>query len=221
MDMNGRLLHQLTWNGYYTVWSHYGEYILFERRLGYFSEIWDVYSVNIDGTDERLVYQVGDRTIFMISDVSASGEHILGYESIVYINDEGKLSDTDLEIVKIHLETGKKMYLTDNELNDGCPRYNSDETMIAYFCIDIPGEVTVNNIENVYVMSSDGSNKRRVTNETMPNEMGPFLAWSPDGKKIAYIKNNDIFIVDIISGNVYNLTNTAKDSIRNKVMDWK
>ena len=230
MDMNGRLLHKLTWNGNYPVWTHDGTRILFERRRGYFSLIWDVYSVNIDGTDERLVYQVGDSTIFYLSDVSASGEYILGYESIVYYTKEGKQSSTDLEIVKIHLDTGEKEYLTDNELSDGCPRYNGDETMIAYLCRDIPGETMNKNIRNVYVMSPDGSNKRRVTNETKPNSILPFMAWSPDGKKITFQKmdktseydqDSDIFIVDIDTGELFQLTDTAKDGVTNLVMDWK
>jgi len=226
MDIQGKLLHKLYWSGTNQVWSHDGEYILFQGiPCGY-----NVFSVNIDGTDEKLVYQVGDSTIFMLSDVSASGEYILGYESIVYRNEEGKLSDTDLEILKINLETGEKVYLTDNELSDACPHYNCDETKIAYFCRDIPGEVTINNVTNVYVMDSDGSNKRRLTNETKPNRIWPFMAWSPDGKKIAYQKFNqrtaserqiDIFIVDIDTGELFQLTDTAKDTVRNLVMDWK
>jgi len=229
MDINGKLHNRLTWNGIRPLWFHNGDRILYqEMSHGITGRL---YSINIDGTDERLIYQVGDSTSFYLDDVSASEEYILGFESFYFRLENGKLSGTDNEIVKIHLETGKKMYLTDNELNDYAPKFNIDETMIAYFCIDVPGEVTVNNIENVYVMSSDGSNKRRVTNETMPNEMGPFLAWSPDSKKIAYCKldyrlfvapdGSDIFIIDILSGNVVNLTNTSKDGIYNKVMDWK
>jgi len=217
MNIYGRILYQLTPEGSEPVWSHDGEYILFQGGYKY------VLSVNIDGTGKRLIYEVDDidSTDFHLSDVSASGEYILGTEMLYYTNEEGKRSNTKSEIVKIHLENGEKVYLTDNELSDYCPRYNGDETMIAYFCVDITGEVTSNNVTNVYVMSSDGSNKRRVTNETIPNEIWPFMAWSPDGEKIAYSKDNDIFIVDIQFGIVYNLTNTAKDGIRNIVMDWK
>ena len=219
MDMNGQLHNCLTWSGTNPLWFHNEDRILYQETI--FGSTGRVYSINIDGTDEKLIYQADGSTSLDIYDISASGGYLLGKEKFYYTNDEGKLSNTDGEIVKINLETGEKVYLTDNELNDGCPRYNKDETMIAYLSIDMPEEVKIKNITNVYVMSSDGSNKRRVTNETIPNEIWPFMAWSPDGKKIAYGKYNNIFIVDIISGNVYNLTNTAKDSIRNIVMDWK
>ncbi len=215
MNMYGRILHQLTPQGSDPVWSHDGEYILFQGGYKF------VASVNIDGTGTKAIYEAEDSTSFHLSDISASGEYILGTEDLYYTNEEGKLANTDNEIVKIHLETGEKMYLTDNELSDYCPRYNSDETKIAYFSIDIPAEVTVNEVTNVYVMSIYGSNKRKVTNETLPNSIYPFIAWSPDGNKIAYSKDNDIFIVDIQFGIVYNLTNTAKDGITNMIMDWK
>ena len=215
MNIHGRMLHQFTPSGSNQVWSHDGEYILFQGGTKY------VLSVNIDGTGKRIIYEVDDidSTDFHLHDVSASGEYILGTETLYYTNEEGKLSNTDGEILKIHLETGEKVYLTDNELIDYASRYNSDETMIAYISVNMPEEAKIKNISNVYVMSSDGSNKRRVTNYTRRNEIYPSIAWSPDGKKIAYSKYNNIFIVDIISGNVFNLTNT--DSIRNDVMDWK
>jgi Tol biopolymer transport system component len=230
MDMNGQLLNCLTRNGFNPLWSHNGDRIIYQDYCQGIGK--RLYSINIDGTDEEIIYQVGDSTHFYLSDISASGEYILGYESILYKNDEGGISYTDFEIVKVNLHTGEKVYLTDNDLSDGPARFNYNETKIAYICRDVKGHGSENDIYNIYIMNSDGSNKIRVTNETMPNSfVGPFIAWSPDGSKIVYQKLTqrisyfgditDIFVVDILTGNSTKLTNALKDSTYNHILDWK
>ena len=222
MDNSGRLLRQLTWAASSYFWTPDGERIIFDRRRGYFSEIYDVYSVNIDGTDEKMIYRSEDSIHFHVSDISPSGKYILVRETLLYHSPDGKLLNTDFEIVKIDLETREKIYLTDNDLNDGPPRYNNDGTKILY-------SVTIDDVKNFYIMSNDGSDKKKITNSTSPNEFGGFYAWSPDNKKIAYSKRErksfapditDIYVFDIESGTTYQLTFTA-DRLSIGIYDWK
>ena len=62
MDIYGRLLHKLYWSGTHQVWSHDGEYIIFQGiPCGY-----NVLSVNIDGMGKRIIYESEDSTTLYI-----------------------------------------------------------------------------------------------------------------------------------------------------------
>ena len=77
-------------------------------------------------------------------------------------------------------------------------------------------------------MTSNGDSIRQLT--FGPEDAYLFLAWSPDGKRLAcsrsdqsegYNPYDDIFFIDIQSGVIDKLTITAQDSITSYVMDWK
>jgi Tol biopolymer transport system component len=67
-------------------------------------------------------------------------------------------------------------------------------------------------------MDADGKNQRRLTNN--PAEDG-YLAWSPDGQRIAFASdrdgNGEIYVMDSDGKNQRNLTNNPADDM---FPDW-
>ena len=230
IDNNGKFIRKLTRNGFKPVWSNDGKKIFFMRRRGFFSLISDVYSVNSDGTGEELVYMAGDSISFHLTDVSDTGKYLLGYESFFYFLENGVFAQSDFEIVRINLLSGEKAFFTDNELADTAPRLSNDGIKIAYYHREFEGNLSFERITNIYVMNSEGNNPQQITYQASFNVSLPYITWSPHADFLGYHKSDqknhynefsDIFIVEISSGMVNQLTNTAKNNIINTIMDWK
>ncbi|MEW5870758.1 MAG: DPP IV N-terminal domain-containing protein [Chloroflexota bacterium] len=58
---------------------------------------------------------------------------------------------------------------------------------------------------DIYTMNVDGSNLVNLTAGRQDEEFDP--AWSPDGKRLAFISGGDIFIIDVGDGSLIQLTN--------------
>ncbi len=87
---------------------------------------------------------------------------------------------------------------------DGCynfnPKLSPDGTKIAFevsYAADSSGHVYC--IPGIYVMDTDGNNKRKITD-------GDFPAWSPNGREIAYVRQRRIQIINIDGTNERSIT---------------
>ena len=69
--------------------------------------------------------------------------------------------------------------------------------------------------EEIYVMNSDGTNPTRLTNNTSIHE---FPSWSPDGTKIAFTRNIDIYVMNAHDGS--NQTNISNNAAFDSLPSW-
>ncbi len=122
------------------------------------------------------------------------------------------------EIYVMDADGGNQRRLTNNPDKDYSPSWSPDGKRIIFMSNRdghthlIHGWSTY----EIYVMDADGSNPQNLTNDRN-DDRDP--AWSPDGKRIAFVSNRDgfknaervitheIYVMDADGGNPQNLTN--------------
>jgi Tol biopolymer transport system component len=98
--------------------------------------------------------------------------------------------DGNPEIYVTHLDTGATARLTENTHLDEWPSPSPDGTQIAW-ASGTEAE------KNLWIMGSDGSEKRQVTEGMLFGDAFP--EWSPDGTQILLTVNrDDIFVLELI-----------------------
>jgi Tol biopolymer transport system component/TolB-like protein/Tfp pilus assembly protein PilF len=132
--------------------------------------IYNLYVMNVDGSDQRLLY--ANRSGMSVSPVwSVDGKEI------VFVNDREGGRVGNFEIYKIGFETpGDETRLTFRKRRDGNPSFSPDGRRIAF-------SSTTDGNSEIYVMNSDGSGLLRITRHTA-EDSSPH--WSPDGLRIIF-----------------------------------
>ena len=219
MDNQGNLLKRITENGFSPNWSSDDNEILFARGMDHV----DYFIVNFNTLDERLVLKADD-LYWANADWSADGNYILTNEQYYWYNEDDKMEVSDQEVVLLQLSNGERIQLTDTDVMDAGAQWSPDESKIAY----ISGRYTLG--AQIMIMNSDGSGKTALV-ETLA--LYNALHWSPNGDKIVfskhdklegyskYTKGSELFILDLNSGAINQLTHFESDSINVYLQDWK
>ena len=166
------------------AWSPDGESIAFTRQVidangqpGFPH----VYLVSPDGSDLRQVTR-GDA--FDIGPAwSPDGERLLIGRSV---------AETPTDLFTIRLDGSGVTQLTDDpRTHDDLGSFSPDGERIAY--------TSVAEQEDIWIMSADGSGKKLLLGGNAPDGMP---VWSPDGQRIAFVRDGRIGIMNTNGGNV-------------------
>lgn len=113
----------------------------------------------------------------------AAGKAIPGLKgTIVFVSDRsGKL-----EIWRMHASGRDQKQLTKEDTNHADPKFSPDGKQILYTAMK-------GGFPEVWVMARDGSDQKKVAT-------GLQASWSPDGKSIVLIRDNQTYIRELASG---------------------
>ncbi len=162
------------------------------RRLPVGSPRSEIYVMNPDGTDQRLVST-------SITDWWPSWAP--DSRHITFASSRRGNSSNDWEISTMNLDGTELMTLTNNLSPDNSPSWSYDGTKIAFI------SYRDGNAE-IYVMSADGSAQTRLTSSP---ESDWYPVWSPNGRRIAFetfrTGNQEIYLMNPDGSGLVNLTN--------------
>lgn len=121
------------------------------------------------------------------------------------------------EIYTMNPDGTNQINITNNSSNDTLPSFSPDGTKIAFLS---SREGNDGNDYKLYVMNCNGTNIIKIDNDFINRDwfVEQKLSWSPDNQKIAYVKNNRIFVANSDgSGTPIPLTDSSAVSFR---PDW-
>jgi len=213
--ITGKILYQLTPDGGSAVWLPDGNHILFARRGNFGSIINDLYQINRDGTHETVLFHKDSLSIWPWG-ISPDGTKLIVGTIRYYI-------DHSSELVSHHqtgifdIQSHQIQYLFHDSVDIKWAQWTSQQDEIYY----IYGSDSER--YDIYLFNLEDS---MLVNMTASVDLGDFhyVALSPDNRKIAFTKKSaeeqDIYILDIATQTVTNITQTRSDSISYTVMEW-
>ena len=143
-------------------------------------------------------------------------------QKIAFISGRGEHLG-DPEIYVMAADGSDIQRLTRHKGFDAYPAWSPDGHQIAFVRDTDPpetGPVFPPRSQSIYVMDSDGSNVRRLTEF----ETGAYTSWSPDGERIAFEANLDgiweICVMETDGSNVQRLTHTPGENTGSAAPDW-
>ena len=194
MNIDGSNRINLDSIGYSPAWSPDGSKIAFTSfRDGYDS----VYIMDVDGTNQTKLADNASNPSWSPNGEKIAYSTVSPFTGAIYImNPDGT----------------EKTLIAEPNVIWNCyddPVWSPDGTKIA-FVKKYTGMPPAPDWDGaLFIMNSDGSNQIRITDNESYNAQP---SWSPDSKKIAFMRGYRIMVIDIDSGNEINLTNGLIDS---------
>jgi Tol biopolymer transport system component len=111
--------------------------------------------------------------------------------------------DGDDEIYLIRADGSDRVQITFNDSRDIEPAWSPDGGRLAYV-------VNADTGPRVYISGPDGTEGRIVAADTEAKPGHSALEWSPKGDKLAFQNSEDLFVVDVVTNQIINLTRDAK-----------
>ena len=129
--------------------------------------------------------------------------------------------DGNSEIYVMNDDGTQVQRLTNNPLYDAIPMWSPDGRTIAFMRDLYSAGVGKGQQYDLFIMKADGSNQRNLTDHPAL-DVKP--SWSPDGRHLAFTSSRsgrwEIHIMDILSGSVKQLTDSAKRDGYAGSPDW-
>jgi len=217
MDMEGNFYQKLANNGMDPVWLNENK-IIYHKPRGYsIATCQDIFLIDIQKNIELRVYEQTDSLSIRIFDYSTTDKCCIAYLSDKSLSIESIISKFQIENISNYT------ILYDGDTYRGVkPKLSPDEEKIIF----AQGIYRKNDL---YSLELETKTIVNITND--PGEYRS-LSWSPDANKIAFSKRNsslegefehtdDIFVMDLATNQITNLTAAYSDSISSHVMDWK
>jgi len=235
--------------GNHTAWSPDGQRIAFGRAPTTSNADWDIFVMNADGSEQRRLVRHGTdprwspdgRTIAFVRRAALDGFNYDIYavdgegsparsltRNPAYENDPAWSPDgrriafvRGNDIWLMNADGSGQRRLTSGAAHDRAPNWSPDGRTIAF-------DRRVGPIHEIYVMNADGSGQRRLAFGGSGRDglwgsggnAGPL--WSPDGKKIAYLRalgngpgfyapdNWEIFVMNADGTEQHNVTRNRR-----------
>ena len=153
------------------AYSRDGSKIAFSSNRAYGTTTFEIYVMNSDGTDTKLVF--GDRAMSVGPVWSPNGR------TIFFSNDREDGRIGNFELFSVSADGGAETRLTRRRGFDVDPAVSPDGKRVAFV-----GNTDGN--PEIYLMNIDGTGILRLTRD-LGNDFYP--DWSPDGKKLIFTSN--------------------------------
>jgi len=209
---SGQMLYQLTEHGEGGIWAPDEREMMYSRRESNGTSSYSLY----------YIFKGREEVLFQSDSIST---YATDYSPNVH--DRNKLL---LNIQRVHDDDRTSIgifdiffksitYLVDNELSSFGAKWSPDGKKVAY----ISGSYTQG--YNIFLFDSEHNTHIKITNSA---QYYNDLVWSPDGKKLAFIdyingpnEQNDIYVMDLITRIITNITDTNSKDITYHLTDWK